>query len=111
MLRAQRAIETDLEASVDKAIGTYYKAERSDILAAARSQPPGVDIRDRIEFMTRRFNDLENLNYVPKNSNFEGLLDFSYLENVIRNNPDLHQSLRFKAEAGDEGVANDGAEG
>lgn len=97
MLRAQLFIEQNLETAVKSAVGKYYKAELNDILRAAESQPPGVDIRDKQPFISARFEDLRTLRYVDEDATFEGLVDFSLLEEVISENQDLHQRLRFRA--------------
>lgn len=98
MLRAQSSIEQDREGAVKKAVGKYYKAELSDILRAAEAQPPGVDIRNKRSFMEARFRDLQRLGYAKATQTSEGLLDFSYLEAVIRENPSLYEQLGFRSE-------------
>jgi NitT/TauT family transport system substrate-binding protein len=96
MLRAQIKIENDVAAAVKMAVGKYYKADEADIIQAAKSQPPGVDIRGNLPFMHERFEDLRELGYVQGSRSEKGLIDMTYLQGVIAENPELYQSLKFK---------------
>ena len=96
MMRAEASIEGNLDGAISKVVGKYYKADAVDLRAAAHSQPPGIDIRDRVQFINERFKDLKGLHYiadVPTKS----VTDFRFLNQVIKEHPDLYRSLLVKA--------------
>ena len=96
MLKAELFIEENLDKSIDKVVGIYYKAEREDIMKAANSQPPGVDIRNKKSFMLERFKDLKELNYIKRDPD-PGVMDFRFLEEAIRENPQIYEKLKVKS--------------
>ena len=98
MLRAQLRIETDRETTVKEALGKYYKADFPDVLMAAEAQPPGVDIRSKLSFMTDRFHDLQKLNYVKPEKTLNCLIDFSLLEEVVKEDAEVMAKLKFKSD-------------
>ncbi len=97
MLRAQLRIETDREGTVKEAHGKYYKADLADVIMASEAQPPGVDIRANLPFMTARFHDLQKLNYVKSDKGEDGLIDLTLLKEVVKEDPDLLAKLKFKS--------------
>ena len=96
MLRGEALIEQNFAEATDICVPKYYSAAKEDILAAGKSQPPGVDIRDKVQFMIDRSKSLLELGYISKPVDKE-LFDFSLLEEVIREHPDLWQAVKVKA--------------
>jgi NitT/TauT family transport system substrate-binding protein len=96
MLRAEAFIEQQYEQAVDICVGKYYKASREDILMAGKSQPPGIDIRDKENFILDRSKTLVDLGYLSKPVNKQ-LIDFSLLGEVINEHPDLLAAVKVKA--------------
>ncbi|HBY97372.1 MAG: ABC transporter substrate-binding protein [Ardenticatenaceae bacterium] len=103
LLRAQAAIEHDLAAACEAVAGRYYPASAGDLLQAAASMPPGVDIRDQGEVILGRGAAMAALGYVRKLPD-EGFLDFSLLEEVVREERDLWASLRVRAADPEDGA-------
>ena len=98
MMRAEASIEGNLDSALLKVVGKYYKTDIADLKNAAHSQPPGIDIRDRTTFITDRFKDLKDLRYI-KDVPPTPVVDFSFLDQVIKEQPGLYQSLLVKAES------------
>jgi len=65
-------------------------------MAAAQAQPPGVDIRNKRDFMFGRAQSMKELNYISKDPD-PGFVNFSLLEEVIKENPELWQKARVKS--------------
>jgi NitT/TauT family transport system substrate-binding protein len=96
MLKAENYIETNYDAAVDLCAGKYYKADKQDILLAGQSQPPGIDIRDKKSFILDRSKSLMELGYIARPID-EGLFDFSLLNEVISEHPDLLAGVKVRA--------------
>lgn len=65
----------------------------ASLLAAAQAQPPGVDIRDMRDFMYGRAESMKALSYINKDPD-EGFVNFSLLEEVIKESPELWQKVK-----------------
>lgn len=96
MFEAESFIEHNYEDAVDLCMNKYYKADRSDILLAGRSQPVGIDIRDKRQFILDRADSLKALGYIngPVDQN---LIDFSLLNEVVKRHPELLSAVRVRA--------------
>ena len=93
---AEYEIENDFENAAKVTIGKYYKTDMASVLAAAKAQPPGVDIRDMRDFMYSRAESMKALNYINADPD-EGFVDFSLLEAVIEETPELWQKVKVKS--------------
>ncbi len=82
MLEAEATIKENPDSAVRRVVGTYYKSSFEDIQQAARSQPPGVDIRDKADWTLARFSDLQDLNYI-KSAADDKIMDFRFLEQAL----------------------------
>jgi NitT/TauT family transport system substrate-binding protein len=95
---AEYAIETNFEEAAKLTIGKYYKTDMTNLLAAAQAQPPGVDIRNRRDFMFSRAWSMRELNYISKEPEAE-VINFTLLEAVIKESPDLWERVKVHAAA------------
>jgi NitT/TauT family transport system substrate-binding protein len=93
---SEAEIETNFEEAAKTTIGKYYKTDMVSLLAAAKAQPPGVDIRDKKEFMFGRAQSMKELNYINKDPD-AGFVNFKLLDEVISENPDLYKKVKVKA--------------
>ncbi len=93
---AQYAIESNFQQAADKTIGKYYKTDMESLLAAAQAQPPGVDIRQHREFMFGRAGSMKEMGYI-KDAPDEGFVNFSLLESVIKEKPELWDRVKIKS--------------
>jgi NitT/TauT family transport system substrate-binding protein len=96
LLQAQAAIERDLESACRAVMGRYYAASEHDLLQAAASMPPGVDIRDQREVILARGNAMAALGYVTRPAD-ERFVDFSLLDELIQEERTLWETLRVRA--------------
>jgi NitT/TauT family transport system substrate-binding protein len=96
LFSAEALIETNPREAVALCARKYYKTSEADILLAANSQPPGIDIRDQRQFILERAHSLIELGYF-KNSVDESVFDFSLLSEVIKERPDVYASVAVKA--------------
>jgi NitT/TauT family transport system substrate-binding protein len=97
-LEAQYEIETNFEGAAKLTIGKYYKTDMTSLLAAGKAQPPGVDIRNQRDFMYNRAQSMRELNYISKDPD-KDFVDFSLLEAVIKENPELWERLKVRSSA------------
>jgi NitT/TauT family transport system substrate-binding protein len=65
----------------------------TNLLAADKAQPPGVNIRDQREFMFSRAQSMKELNYISKDPD-KDFINFALLEAVIKENPKLWERLK-----------------
>lgn len=93
---AQYKIESDFSKAAEATIGKYYKTEMDNLLAAAQAQPPGVDIRDKRDFMFERSDSMLALNYISKAPD-DDFVNFSLLDEVIDENPELWDRVKMKS--------------
>ena len=97
-LEAQYEIESNFEAAAKLTIGKYYKTDMTNLLAAGKAQPPGVDIRNQREFIYSRAQSMKELNYISKDPDKE-FINFTLLEAVIKENPALWERLKVRSNA------------
>ncbi|PPS40968.1 ABC transporter substrate-binding protein [Chroococcidiopsis sp. TS-821] len=95
---AQYLIENNFEEAAQTTIDKYYKTDMASLLQAAQAQPPGVDIRGKRDFMYSRAESMMALNYINQKPD-ENFVNFSLLEQVIQESPELWQRVRVKTEA------------
>jgi NitT/TauT family transport system substrate-binding protein len=95
---AQYDIENNFEEAAKTTVGKYYKTELASVLQAAKAQPPGVDIRDKRDFMYARADSMMALNYINKKPD-DQFVNFSLLEQVISESPELLERVKTKSQA------------
>jgi NitT/TauT family transport system substrate-binding protein len=92
---AQYLIENDFQNAAETTVGKYYKTELDSLLVAAQAQPPSVDIREHRQFMFDRSQSMMELNYISAPPD-EDFVNFSLLEEVIAESPELWERVRVK---------------
>ena len=95
---AQYAIENNFEDVAKTTVGKYYKTDLASVLQAAQAQPPGVDIRDKRDFMYSRADSMLALNYINKKPD-DNFVNFDLLEAVIQESPELWERVKVKTTA------------
>lgn len=104
LMRAQQQIESDLQSAIDLTINKWFKvADASIPLQASEFVHPMVDQRSQQEFIMNGVNFMVDLGYVPVDlvsqvDSPEKLFDWSAMEAVIAENPDLFNSLQRKSQ-------------
>ncbi len=95
LMMAQKQAETDRPSAAKLTTGTYYKAPYADVLDASQKQPNVVDQRGNTQFMLDRAKNLKKLGYIKKLPD-RSIFDYSLLEQVIHEEPQLYKSLKLK---------------
>jgi NitT/TauT family transport system substrate-binding protein len=95
-MEAEYAVENNFEEAAKTTIDKYYKTDMASLINSARAQPPGVDIRDQRGFMFSRAQSMKELNYIQADPD-QSLIDFTLLEQVIKESPDLWSKLKVHA--------------
>ena len=95
---AQYQIENSFEEAAKATVDKYYKTDMESLLAAAQAQPPGVDIRDKRDFMYSRAKSMKELNYITSELD-DNFVNFSLLEEVIAESPELWERVDVKVNA------------
>lgn len=96
MMKSQLAFETDTQTVLDEVVGTYYKTTMENAVIGATKQPPMVDQRSNTDFILGRTGSLIEMGYITEKPGPEAI-DWSMLEAVIAENPDLHAALKIKS--------------
>ena len=95
---AQYEIESNFEGAAQATIDKYYKTDMESLLASAQAQPPGVDVRDKRNFMYERAESMKELNYINTDLD-DNFVNFSLLEEVIAESPELWERVKVKVTA------------
>ncbi len=96
MMRAQHAFETEREQVLEELVGVYYKTSMENARIAADKQPVIVDARDQTDFILGRTDSVLEMGYISQKPGPEAI-DWTLLEEVIAENPDLYGSLENKS--------------
>lgn len=96
MMRAQQIAEADPETVLNKVVGTYYKTSMENARVAMQKQPAVVDARNQTDFILERVESVAEMGYI-KNKPGRDAIDWTLLEEVIAENPELYGSLKFKS--------------
>ena len=96
MMEAQAVAEADPEGTLNKLLGSYYKTDMERAKIAMSKQPSVVDARNQVQFILDRGQSLIEMGYIKKKPD-AGVFDFSFLEAVIAENPDLFAKLKLKS--------------
>ena len=96
MMKAQAIAESSPESTLEKLVGTYYKTSMDNATVAMKKQPAVVDARDQTGFILQRTDSLVEMGYIKKKPDRDAI-DWTPLEEVIAENPDLYAKLQRKA--------------
>jgi NitT/TauT family transport system substrate-binding protein len=89
-------IENNFQEAARTTVGKYYKTDMDSLIKAAQAQPPGIDIRDKKDFMFARAKSMLELNYIKKEPD-QDFVNFAFLEQVIKEKPDLWNKVKVHA--------------
>ena len=98
MMRAQLDAETDSENVLQELVGRYYKTSLENARIAQGKQPAIVDARSQTDFILDRTNSVMEMGYIKKKPGRDAI-DWTLLEEVIKENPDLYSKLKYKSAA------------
>ncbi|MFN3614240.1 MAG: ABC transporter substrate-binding protein [Rubrimonas sp.] len=96
MMRAQQMAEADPAAVLSKVVGTYYKTSMENAAMAMEKQPAVVDARSQTDFILERVESVAEMGYIKQKPGRDAI-DWTLLEEVIDENPDLYASLKLKS--------------
>jgi NitT/TauT family transport system substrate-binding protein len=96
MMKAQLMAETKGEEVLGKLVGAYYKTSLENARIAMSKQPAVVDARLQTKFILDRTDSLVEMGYIKKKPGREAI-DWTLLEQVIAENPELYGQLKYKA--------------
>jgi NitT/TauT family transport system substrate-binding protein len=95
-MEAEFEVENNFQEAAKTTIDKYYKTDMQSLIKSAQTQPPGIDIRDQRGFMYSRAQSMKELNYIQTEPN-DAFVDFTLLEAVIKESPDLWGKLKVHA--------------
>ncbi len=96
MMQAQYDAETQTEAVLKELVGKYYKTSLENAKIAQGKQPAVVDARSQTDFILQRVDSVMEMGYIKKKPGRDAI-DWTLLEEVIKENPDLYGKLKFKS--------------
>ncbi|MEM7742324.1 MAG: ABC transporter substrate-binding protein [Pseudomonadota bacterium] len=96
MMKSQLAFEQETQAVLDEVVGVYYKTSMENAVIGSTKQPPMVDQRMNTDFILGRTDSLIEMGYIKEKPGAEAI-DWSMLEAVIAENPDLFDALTIKS--------------
>jgi len=96
MMQAQLIAEQEPQKALDTLVGRYYKTSMENARIAMSKQPSVVDARSQTQFILDRVESIKEMGYIKKKPGKEAI-DWSFLEQVIAENPDLYAKLKYKS--------------
>jgi NitT/TauT family transport system substrate-binding protein len=96
MMKAQLIAETNPDEALTKLVGTYYKTSMENARIAQGKQPAVVDARSQTDFILARTDSIMEMGYIKKKPGRDAI-DWTLLEQVIAENKDLYDKLKYKA--------------
>ncbi|HXW23743.1 MAG TPA: ABC transporter substrate-binding protein [Xanthobacteraceae bacterium] len=96
MMKAQLMAETNPEETLTKLVGTYYKTSMENARIAKSKQPAVVDARAQTQFILDRTDSIMEMGYIKKKPGRDAI-DWTLLEQVIAENKELYDKLKYKA--------------
>src|SRR5882724_11348981 len=96
MMQAQLDAETQTEAVLKELVGKYYKTSMENAKIAQGKQPAVVDARSQTDFILQRTDSVLEMGYIKKKPGRDAI-DWTMLEAVIKENPDLYGKLKYKS--------------
>lgn len=98
MMISQLAFEEDPQSVLEDVVGTYYKTSMENAQIGASKQPPMVDQRDNTDFILDRTGSLIEMGYIKQKPGRDAI-NWTLLEEVIAENPDIYAKLKYKSAA------------
>ena len=96
MMKSQLAFEQETQGVLDEVVGVYYKTSMENAVIGSTKQPPMVDQRSNTDFILGRTDSLKEMGYIKEKPDASAI-DWSMMEEVIAENPDLHAALKYKS--------------
>jgi NitT/TauT family transport system substrate-binding protein len=96
MMQAQYDAETQTDAVLKELVGKYYKTSMENAKIAQGKQPAVVDARGQTDFILQRTDSVVEMGYIKKKPGRDAI-DWTMLEAVIKENPDLYGKLKYKS--------------
>ena len=96
MMEAQLVAEQDPDGTLTKLLGSYYKTDMERGKIAMSKQPSVIDARNQEKFIMDRGQSLMEMGYI-KNKPEASVMDWTFLNQVIAENPDLYAKLKYKS--------------
>jgi NitT/TauT family transport system substrate-binding protein len=96
MMQAQLDAETGTETVLKELVGKYYKTSLENAKIAQGKQPAIVDARSQTDFILQRVESVMEMGYIKKKPGRDAI-DWTLLEEVIKENGDLYGKLKFKS--------------
>src|SRR6267154_5964438 len=96
MMQAQLDAETKTEEVLKELVGKYYKTSIENARIAQGKQPAVVDARSQTDFILQRTDSVVEMGYIKKKPGRDAI-DWTLLEEVIKENPDLYGKLKYKS--------------
>ena len=96
MMQAQYDAETQSEEVLKELVGKYYKTSIENARIAKGKQPAVVDARSQTDFILQRTDSVVEMGYIKKKPGRDAI-DWTILEAVIKENPDLYGKLKYKS--------------
>jgi len=98
MMQAQYDAEQDPDQVLTELVGKYYKTSLENAKIAKGKQPSVVDARNQTDFILDRTQSVLEMGYIKQKPGRDAI-DWTLLEEVIKENPELHGSLKYKSAA------------
>lgn len=96
MMKSQLAYEQEIDQVLSEVVGTYYKTSMENAVIGSSKQPPMVDQRMNTDFILGRTDSLMEMGYIEEKPGPEAI-DWSMLEEVIAEIPDVFSQLKYKS--------------
>jgi len=96
MLKAQLLFEQQREEILGELVGAYYKTSLENARVGAQKQPPCVDQRAQTDFILGRVESIIEMGYI-KNKPGRDAIDWTFLEQAIKEVPEVYSQLKYKA--------------
>ena len=95
-MKAQLMAETQPEEALKVLVGPYYKTSMENAKLAMGKQPSVVDARSQTQFILDRVESIREMGYI-KSKPGRNAIDWTMLEAVIAENPELYGKLKHKS--------------
>ncbi len=96
MMKAQLMAEQEPQKTLDILVGRYYKTSMENAKIAMSKQPSVVDARNQTQFILDRVESIMAMGYIKKKPGRDSI-DWTLLEQVIAENPDIYNKLKLKS--------------
>jgi NitT/TauT family transport system substrate-binding protein len=96
MMKAQLMAETQPDEVLKILVGPYYKTSLENAKIAMSRQPSVVDARSQTQFILDRVDSIKEMGYI-KGKPGRSAIDWTLLEAVIAENPELYGKLKHKS--------------